>query len=418
MPPERQAFPEVCDVAVVGGGPAGLALASALKRQGVRDVVVLEREQEAGGIPRHCGHYPFGMRELGRVLKGPDYARRLVQRAHDAGVVISTRTTVTALHPKGRLSIVSPDGICDVQAKRVALCTGVRESSRAQRFIGGDRPLGVISTGALQSMVYLEGLQPFRRPVILGTELVSFSALLTCRHGGIRPVAMIEENDRVTARLFATGLPRLINVPMFFGTKGLRILGRERVEGVQFLDGVGEIRTVEADGVIVTGRFRPESALLWGSHLETDPGTGGPVIDQDGRCSDSAYFAAGNLLRPVETAGWSFREGEAVAGMIARDFSEPERAQRMSLILRCAHPALRYAVPQRLTVSEEPGALTSLQLRLKYPADGYLAAETEGITLWRGGLKSRPERRILIPLNPLLDGLRAAPVDITLQEKR
>ena len=93
---------ETADVVIVGAGPAGLAAAAELRRLGVPRVVVLEREAAAGGIPRHCGHYPFGMREFHRVLRGPDYAARLVALATAAGVEIRTRTSVTALHPGGQ----------------------------------------------------------------------------------------------------------------------------------------------------------------------------------------------------------------------------------------------------------------------------------------------------------------------------
>ncbi|HID68792.1 MAG TPA: FAD-dependent oxidoreductase, partial [Roseibacterium sp.] len=161
-----------CTVAIVGGGPAGLALATELKTRGVDNVVVLEREGQAGGVPRHCGHYPFGFWGFKRLMKGPEYARALVQKARAAGVEIRTGHTVTALHPNARLGLSTAEGAMELQAERVVLCTGVRESSRAQRFIGGARPQGVISTGALQSMVYLHGMRPFRRPVIIGTELV------------------------------------------------------------------------------------------------------------------------------------------------------------------------------------------------------------------------------------------------------
>ena len=93
-------------------------------------------------MPRHCGHYPFGLRELKRVLKGPDYARALVSAAQKAGVDIRTQTSVTKLHQGARLSLSTQDGMVDLQAERVILCTGVRESSRAQRLISGQRPMG------------------------------------------------------------------------------------------------------------------------------------------------------------------------------------------------------------------------------------------------------------------------------------
>ena len=188
------------DVIVIGGGPAGLATATELKRLGVPKVVVLEREPVAGGIPRHCGHSPFGMREFKRVLSGPRYAKKLVEKARDAGVELLTSTTVVKAKPAGRLLVTSDRGPEDMTAQRIVIATGVRETPRAARLISGMRPLGVVNTGALQSMIYLKNRKPFERPVIVGTELVSFSAIQTCRHAKIHPVAMLEEADRVTAR--------------------------------------------------------------------------------------------------------------------------------------------------------------------------------------------------------------------------
>ncbi len=201
------------EVIVVGGGPAGLGAATALARAG-RRVTLLEREAQAGGIPRHCGHYPFGMREFHRLLRGPDYAARLRQAALAAGVTLRDATTVTALRPGGLVEITSDAGLESLSARAVLLATGVRETSRAARLIGGEKPGGVMSTGALQGLVYLNGMRPFARPVILGTELVAFSALLTCRHAGIRPVAMIEPGRRITVRQPAQMLARLLGVPI------------------------------------------------------------------------------------------------------------------------------------------------------------------------------------------------------------
>lgn len=140
-----------CRVAIVGGGTSGLALAAELKRLNVGSVVVLEREPISGGIPRHCGHYPFGIHEYRRLMKGPEYARKNSDVATKLRAIVRTGTTVTALRPGGTLEITTHAGRELLHADRVVLCTGVRESSRAQRFIGGDRPYGVISTGALQS---------------------------------------------------------------------------------------------------------------------------------------------------------------------------------------------------------------------------------------------------------------------------
>ena len=218
-----------CDVAIVGGGPAGLGAALELSKLGLRRVVVLERFGEAGGIPRHCGHPPFGMREFKRVLSGPAYARRLVQAAEDAGVEIRTDTTVTAIRPGGVLELATTAGAQTLTARRVLIATGNRERTRAQLLAPGVRPVGVMNTGALQSMVYLEGKRPFSRPVIVGSEIVALSALLTCRRHGIKPVAMVETRDRPQTRRIDMMLARLMGVPVLAGAEILAIEGDEQV---------------------------------------------------------------------------------------------------------------------------------------------------------------------------------------------
>jgi thioredoxin reductase len=396
------------EVIVVGGGPAGLSAATVLARAG-RRVTVLEREAQAGGIPRHCGHYPFGMREFHRLLRGPDYAARLRETALAAGVTIRTRTTVTGLLPGGRVEITDDAGPATLAARAVLLATGVRETSRAARLIGGEKPGGVLSTGALQGMVYLNRQRPFQRPVILGTELVAFSALLTCRHAGIRPLAMIEPGARITTRSPAVWLARLMGVPVRLGTGIGAIHGRSRVDGVT-LATPGGPEELAADGVIVSGGFRPDAALLRGSHLEVDPASGGPVIDRWGRLSDPCFFATGNLLRGVETSGWCWEEGRRTGRAILAflgDRLPPPGGMPVTL----AHPALRLAVPQRLGPDTAEAVHDRLQIRLSTPAKGHLRLMQDGRTLASARIDSLPERRLSLPL-PAVRG--TAPLTLTI----
>jgi len=411
---------QTADVVIIGGGPAGLAAAVTLRRQGVPSVVVLERDVSAGGIPRQCAHPPFGVREFGRILSGRAYARKLVSQAERFDVDIRVRHSVVALHPGGELSVATPEGPLTLRAQRVLIATGVREMPRSARLVSGTRPGGILTTGVLQSMVNLQHLKPCNRPLIIGTELVSFSALHTARGAGMKPVAMIEAGSRITARRPLDLYPRVLGVPLRYATEIAHIHGHDWVEGVSLRNAQGDHWDVDCDGVLFTGRFVPESSLVRLSHLELDPLSGGPVIDQFGRCSDPAYFAAGNLLRPVETAGWSYSEGEAVATWISEDLAgntETAKTIRDARRIRvsCSAP-LKLVVPQMIVPDCSDG-LQHLQLRMLTPADGHLTVKADEQIIWRKRLSALPERRVLIPLSALNVPQNCTALDITMQPK-
>ncbi|HIQ38269.1 MAG TPA: FAD-dependent oxidoreductase [Desulfocapsa sulfexigens] len=314
---------EICDVAIIGGGPAGLGAAIELKKNGISRVVVLDRETEAGGIPRHCGHPPFGISEFKRVLTGPTYANRIVQSSIDAGVEIFPKTTVTSLGREGRLSLISPEGIIELKAKRVLVATGTRETPRSARKVSGQRAMGICNTGALQAMVYLKNSIPFRNPVLVGTEIVSFSALFTCRKAGIKPVAMLEENSRPTVMWPISFAAKVFRTPLLLNTSIVDILGKERVNAVRISNNNGIEKEIACDGVLFTGQFTPESSLVRMSHLKINKVTGEPIVDEHGRCSDPIYYAVGNVVfRPVKVAGRCWSAGRSTAQWITKDLLE------------------------------------------------------------------------------------------------
>lgn len=399
-----------CDVAVIGSGPAGLSAATALRRAGVNRVIVFERDTHAGGIPRHCAHPPYGVREYARLMTGPAYAARNVAEAEAAGVDLRTRHTVTALHPGGVIDLATPAGLVRVTAKRVLLTTGARELPRSARRISGDRPVGVINTGTLQAALYFEHFKPFSAPVIVGTELVSLSAVMSCRRAGIRPVAVVEPGPRPTARWPLNVFPRLCGIPVHLNTELAAIEGSERVEGVQLRGADGALSSLACDGVLLTGRFTSEASLARiAPHLDVDAASTGPAVDQYGRCADPTYFAAGNVLRPIETAGWAWREGRAVAGFIAADLAHdlPEPAEFVPIRV---HGPVKYCVPQRLVRHAQAG-LDHLQLRVSRRVAGTLTVSDGVRALWRASGTFLPERRIRVPLgDPAF--IRAAALDI------
>jgi NADPH-dependent 2,4-dienoyl-CoA reductase/sulfur reductase-like enzyme len=396
------------DVAIIGAGPSGLAAALALREAGVTRLVVIERETEAGGVPRHCGHPPFGVYEFHRLLTGPAYARRLVAQAKAAGITMRTNTTVTALQPGGMIAISDPDrGMTTLAAKRVLIATGARETPRAARLVSGSRPVGVLTTGALQSFIYLHDRAPFERPVIVGTELVSFSALLTCKRAGIRPQAMIEEKDGPTAYALCAAYPRLSGIPLHYATRLAEIHGRDRVESAVIENAAGQRETISCDGVLFTGRFVPASELVRMGPFDLDPATGGPVVDQYGRLSDPAYYAIGNLLRPIETSAWCHAEGRAAGRTIADDLAGKLPAPGNVTRIACGE-GLRYVMPQRIVPGNGTASHNALQLRATYPLAGRLILEADGKPVWSKPIRLKPERRYLLPLATLSPYLAAA----------
>jgi len=394
------------EVAIIGAGPSGLAAAVELRRRGIKDVVVFEREVTAGGIPRHCGHPPFGIREFKRLLTGPQYARQLVKQAEETGVTILPRHSVVDLLSGGKLRVATPECLKNISACRVLIATGVRETPRSARFISGGRPQGILTTGALQSMLYLKELIPFQRPVIVGTELVSFSAILTASNGNIKPVALIESGSRITARHPLELLPLVKRIPIHLNTKLESIHGINKVEYVRLRDQVtGKINELACDGVLFTGEFVPESSLIRNSPLVLDPGSIGPQVNQYGRCSDPAYYATGNLLRPVETAGWCYQEGLMVGKFIAEDIQNKTLIHKKTIVISHESP-VKLIVPQKLLFSpklplSQQSGFSSLQLRVERPAKGMLVVEGNGEIIWQKNISALPERRILIPIAKL-----------------
>ena len=380
-------------VTIIGAGPAGLTAARTLRDAGIHDILVLERNPEAGGLPRFAAHPGWGMLDFHRLWSGPTYARRLVEAAK--GVTIATNTTVTAVHPGGVLEVSGLDGQRRIESRAVLLAAGIREMPRGARLLSGTRPWGVMNTGAFQEMVYRGGQLPFRRPVVIGTELVSFSALLTARHLGIRPVAMIEAAPRIIARRPGDWIARhVLGVPVRTSTRLARIEGLDRVEAVVVEHACGTER-IACDGVLLTGRFVPEAALARAGHLDVDHGTAGPAIDTLWRCSDPAYFAAGNVLRPVEHSGAAALEGRDAARSIIRALAGELPPSDATVPVTVAG-GLRYAYPQRVVPGQ--GA-TQLYARVLQEHRGRLRLLADGRTILDRVIHALPERRIRIPLD-------------------
>ena len=340
-------------VAIVGGGPSGLTAAASLARHVNGEVLVIEREAETGGIPRHSDHPGYGMRDLKRFISGPAYARRLTGMAQDAGAVLETEAMVTGWTGERGLQITSPRGIRTVTADAVVLATGARERPRPARLIPGDRPDGVYTTGQLQNLVHLHHAPVGTRALIVGAELVSWSAVLTLRESGCATVGMVSRYPRAEAyAVFRAPGRFLMDGPVFTRSRIVGIQGKDRVRSavVENIDSGSRV-SVQCDTVVFSGDWIPDHELARTAGLAMDPATRGPVVDAGLRTSSPGVFAVGNLLHPVDTADGAALDGRHVTTAV-NDWLEHRGEPPKAVRIRAETP-LRWVAPQ--LVSPEGG---------------------------------------------------------------
>lgn len=349
-------------VVIVGAGPAGLRAARELAPLVDGEVLVLDREAEAGGIPRHSDHSGYGLRDLGRVLSGPAYARRLVHDAEQAGAHVRTRATVTGWADERALEITSPEGRQVVSADAVVLATGARERARAARWIPGDRPAGVLTTGELQQLVHVEHQPVGHRALVVGAELVSWSAVLTLRRSGVRTVALVTEHPRPDSYAAFTLPGRLaLRTRVRTSSRVVRVVGHGRVTGVEIQDlRTGDREMLPCDTVVFSGDWVPDHELVRSAGIPLDAGTLGPRVDTALRTERAGVFAAGNLLHPVDTADVAALDGAHVAAAVLahlRGVSAPAPAVGLS-----ADPPFRWVAPSLLRAGDPAPARGRLLL--------------------------------------------------------
>ena len=341
------------DIAVIGGGPAGLAAALSAYKKGVRDIVIIERDFELGGILPQCIHDGFGNFIFGEMLTGPEYAQRYINEIQETGITVKLNTMVLDITADKYITAVNPeDGLLHIEAKTVVLAMGCRERTRSQIFIPGDRPSGIYTAGVAQRYINMEGIMPGKKVVILGSGDVGMimARRFVLEGADVEGVYEIMPHPGGLTRNVVQCL-KDYNIPLHLSHTIVDIKGRNRVEGVtvaqvdeQWKPVKGTERDIPCDAVILSVGLIPENELSRKAHVEIDPRTSGPVVDECMETSVPGIFACGNVVHVHDLAD-DVSEAADTAGKGAADYVTKEQHKRICVPVKNGRN-VAYVVPQ------------------------------------------------------------------------
>jgi len=395
------------DVAVVGGGAAGLASAIKAKQEGARSVLILERSEQLGGILPQCIHTGFGLHYYRENLTGPEYVSRFIRTAENLGIERLLKTTVLKASPDKRILAVSGrEGMLDLRAKAVVLAMGCRERTRGALGIPGTRPAGIFTAGTAQRLMDVEGYMPGKSVVILGSGDVGLIMARRFAMEGARVRAVVEVMP------YPGGLSRNVvqcledfGIPLLLEHTVTQVHGRDRLEGVTVVEVgknrkpvAGTERIIGCDTLVLSVGLIPENELSRDMGVILDPETMGPIVDENMETSIPGVYACGNVVHVHDLVDHVTISGE-IAGKSAARYSlgESPRLGRRLLVKPGAN--VRYVVPQILS-GEAP---VTLYLRPKRPERYVIVKVGDELSVFRRAVN--PPELVTISLAKRIRGI-------------
>lgn len=390
------------DVAVIGGGPAGLAAALAAHKEGAARVLIIERNHELGGILQQCIHHGFGLHRFKAELTGPEYAQRFINEVRETDIQVLLETMVLEVTEDRTIYAVnSSEGMLEISAKAVVLAMGCRERTRGALRIPGKRPAGIFSAGTAQRYINIDGYIPGRKAVILGSGDIGLIMARRLTLEGAQVEAVVEIMP------YAAGLARNVvqcledfDIPLILQSTVVDIHGEDRLEGVtiarvdeDWKPIPGSERKIDCDTLLLSVGLIPENELSGGAGVELDPITNGPKVDDTLMTSIPGIFACGNVLHVHDLVDNVSKEAER-AGIFAAQYARQQLSAANRRIKVEAGENIRYVVPHEISLDKP----VEFFMRVQRPEDD--------VFLDLGGLRTvkkpfvRPSEMLNITLTP------------------
>jgi len=353
------------ELIVVGGGPAGLAAAHEAYNNGIKKILIIERDKELGGILNQCIHNGFGLHTFKEELTGPEYADRFIEMIQDTNVEVKLDTMVLEIgKDKTVYAINAEEGYMELKAKAIILAMGCRERTRGAINIPGDRPAGVFSAGAAQRYINVEGYMPGKEVLILGSGDIGLIMARRMTLEGAKVKAVVELCP------YSNGLNRNIvqclndyDIPLYLSHTIVNIVGKERLEKVVIAEVdenkrpiKGTEKEFDVDTLLLSVGLIPENELSSNAGIESDKRTNGLIVTESMETSVDGIFACGNVVHVHDLVDFVTQESKHAGLSVAKYIKEELKKDKYVNIINGQN--VNYTVPQKLNIDGVPDKLT------------------------------------------------------------